>query len=343
MGHFQPDALTLSRGEEWADRRRFTEDVLDTPDPIHRNAGNFMKVVSEEISALIDEVDAEAGGTLDYEAFHHAFRRIVRRVILGDAARDDEELSELLADMMSSANGMPGKPSEQLPDFEARIHSYIEAAEPGSLVSLVADAPVTPKTHPDGQVTHWLFALQDTLAANALRALALIASHTHQRSEVELELEALGGALDATDAAGLSYTRACLNEAMRLWPTTPMLSRELLSDVEWDGVTVEAGTQVLIVNTFMHRDPDRLEYADRFAPEAWTDGDAGADWGFNHFSHGPQGCPGYNLAMLIGTAAIVDILRVRRLTLRGPSLNPGRPLPHTYDYFQIKLDLTPAG
>ena len=28
MSHFQPDALTLSRGEEWRDRRRFNEAVL---------------------------------------------------------------------------------------------------------------------------------------------------------------------------------------------------------------------------------------------------------------------------------------------------------------------------
>ena len=33
MEHFQPDALTISRNPEWADRRRFTEAVLDTGKP----------------------------------------------------------------------------------------------------------------------------------------------------------------------------------------------------------------------------------------------------------------------------------------------------------------------
>ena len=37
MSHFQPDALTLSRGELWADRRRFTEAVVDTGRPVHRD------------------------------------------------------------------------------------------------------------------------------------------------------------------------------------------------------------------------------------------------------------------------------------------------------------------
>ena len=30
MSHFQPDALTISRGADWAERRRFAESVLDT-------------------------------------------------------------------------------------------------------------------------------------------------------------------------------------------------------------------------------------------------------------------------------------------------------------------------
>ena len=38
MSHFQPDALTLSRGEEWRDRRAFTEAVLATSQPVHPSA-----------------------------------------------------------------------------------------------------------------------------------------------------------------------------------------------------------------------------------------------------------------------------------------------------------------
>ena len=33
MAKFQPDALTISRGADWEDRRRFTEAVLDTAEP----------------------------------------------------------------------------------------------------------------------------------------------------------------------------------------------------------------------------------------------------------------------------------------------------------------------
>jgi hypothetical protein len=41
MAHFQPNALTISRNPEWADRRRFTEAALDTNAPRHRFADTF--------------------------------------------------------------------------------------------------------------------------------------------------------------------------------------------------------------------------------------------------------------------------------------------------------------
>ena len=98
MGHFQPDALTLSRGELWADRRRFTEAVVDTGRPAHRLGDRFVAVCREEVAALLDEVERDDGGVLGYEAMHRAFRRIVRRVVLGDARARGRGAQRLLGD-----------------------------------------------------------------------------------------------------------------------------------------------------------------------------------------------------------------------------------------------------
>jgi cytochrome P450 len=186
-------------------------------------------------------------------------------------------------------------------------------------VALFDQAPTTDTTRPAGQVTHWLFALGDTLAINAFRCLALLAAFRPDRDD---------------DA----YLGACLQEAMRLWPTTAMLSRVAVRDVDWDGVTVPAGTQLLIVNTFNHRDRDAVPFADRFEPEAWLSGEAAGDWQFNHFSHGPQGCPGAELALLVGKAMTVPVL-ARGVRLVEPHLDPEKPLPHSLDYFALKFEL----
>jgi cytochrome P450 len=339
MGHFQPDALTISRGEEWAERRRFAESVLDTGSPAHRFADRFAAVVSEEVAALILETEA-AGGVLEWDVFAATGRRVMRRIVLGDAASKDEALSDLLAEMMDAANSMPGEPSEELDTFLARLDTYVDAAEAGSLAALVAGAPQGERTKPIRQITHWLFALGDTLPINAFRALAAIAAHPRQRRLVEAELAAAGD-LDGQGVGELTYLEGCLEEAMRLWPTTPMLSRVTIGEAELGGVSVPAGTQVLFVNTYMHRDRDRHPHADTFFPEAWIEGGAADDWSFNHFSHGAQGCPGTWLALFTGKALIAGLLQKRNVRLVSPQIDPEKPLPHMLDFFSIRFELEP--
>jgi hypothetical protein len=226
MKHFQPDALTISRGTDWEDRRKFTEAVLDTGQPVHRLAGRFGEVCVEEASRL--------SGQLDWDGWNEAVRRVTRRIVLGEGAADDVQISEMLGELMDKSNP-PGKGSDELYQrYTARLQRYVDAAEEGSLVGLFAEAPVSERTKPAGQVTHWLFALGDTLAINALRGLALLAVFDDERERARED-----------DA----YLEACLEEAMRLWPTTAMLSRATTREVEWDGVSLPEGTQMLIVNT----------------------------------------------------------------------------------------------
>ncbi len=316
MAHFQPDALTISRGGEWRSRRPFNEAVLATGERPHPLAERATAVVADEIETAL----AAAGGAVDWETWSTAFQRITRRIVLGDAAREDGELTAQLARMMDEANSLPDGPSEELTPYLDRVQRYVDDAEEGSLVSRFASAPAGARTVPLRQLTHWLFAMGDTLAINALRALAAIASHP----------ETVERAGDRT------YLAASLHEAMRLWPTTPMLARVAVRETDWRGVAVAKGTQLVIVNTYMHRDPDRHDFADRFAPEAWTEGDAPEDWAFNHLSHGPQGCPGVDLVELVGCSALATVLAGEVAEVH-PRLDPARPMPHMLDFFGISV------
>jgi cytochrome P450 len=332
MVAFQPDALTISRGDDWRDRREFTEAVLQTGAPMHGLADGFAAAAREEAGALV----GGTAGELTWDEWQGAFRRLARRVILGDAARDDQALTDELAAMMDEANGMPGRTSDRYADFVGRLGEYVDAADEGALVGLFDGAPSDERTRREGQIPHWLFATHDTLAINSFRALAAILSHPRQRGKV---LDEIGGPDDEPDGSqidGRAYLGACLQEAMRLWPTTPMLSRVTLADTDWQGQTVPAGTQVLIINTFLHRDRERLDYADRFLPEAWTEGDAAERWEFNHFSRGPQGCPGAGLALFLGKAMLASLLRSRAVEAESP-LDPDRPMPHMLDFYSLRF------
>jgi cytochrome P450 len=337
MVAFQPNALTISRGEAWAGRRRFTAAVLETERSLHGNADHFVAVAREEAEALA----AAAGGELRWDEWNRGFHRIARRYILGDAAADDEGLSELLGELMGAANGMPGETSPGYADLSARIGEYVDAGDETGLVAHFADSPSNGDVDPVGQIPHWLFATGDTLAINSFRALALIASHPAQRKRMADELDRLpvDRAPSAEEIDRLTYLEGCLQDAMRLYPTTSMLSRVTLAATEWRGNTVPAGTQVLIPNLFLHRDRDRFDYADRFAPERWLDGSAAAEYSFNHFSRGPQGCPGTSLALLLGKSALATLLAAYSVELASPSIDPAKPLPHAIDFFGIRIRL----
>jgi hypothetical protein len=313
MSHFQPEALTISRNPEWADRRGFTDHVL----------GTGMHQLGDSVSSICVEEAERLSGTTGWDAFNAAVRRATRRIILGDGAADDDELTDMLGELMDKSNPPGGGSGELYERYTAKLDAHVAAATPGSLAGLFADAPELP--HPAGQVTHWLFALGDTLAINAFRALALLAAFD----------EICERAID--DPA---LMRACLQEAMRLWPTTPMLSRELTSSIEWGAVTVPKGTQVLIVNSFNHRDKEAIPYASEFAPQEWLPGgDASERWVFNHFSHGPQGCPGTELALSVGGAMLTELLRPGIPQSLGPVIDPGKPMPYALDYFALKFEL----
>jgi cytochrome P450 len=331
MAAFQPNALTISRTPLWQNRRAFAEAVLDTAQPVHRLAPGFLAVVADEVGRL------GAQPVADWTLVNRTFQRITRRVVLGDAAADDVSITTELGELMAAGNKMPGKPAAGYESFVHRVQRYVDEAEPGSLCSLVADAPSDGETDVAGQLVHWLFAMGDTLAANVLRALAALANHPLQLAEARAELA--GADLSAPKSVvALDYLAGCLCEAMRLWPTTPLFGRVTTQDVRFPtGSLLPAGKQVLIPNFFTHRNRDRIAYADRFAPEEWASGTAGQDWSFNFFSHGPQGCPGANLAMLLGTAFVGHVVEGSGFRVAGASLDPGRRLPHGLDVYGLRL------
>jgi cytochrome P450 len=325
MSHFQPDALTLSRGEEWRDRRAFNEAVLAAHERLHPLAGRFLQVVAAEVERL------GLDGGLAWDDWERLFDRITLRVIFGDEAGDDQELTGMLEQLMGEANRLIGL-SHGDPYYElyARLEHYLRHPGPDSLVSRIAEAPHTDTTRVIQQIPHWMFAMRDTLGANAFRALAAIVADPAVEERVRSEVE---GA-DLTDPAAvdrLRYLEGCLHEAMRLWPTSPLLARETTRETTLAGEHLEEGTQVILLNVFNHRDPAHVEDADRLRPERWQDG--GTDYRFNHLSNGSQDCPGTWLVLLIGKAVLGQVLQRYSLVLQRPSLGSSEPLPHMLDFF----------
>src|SRR4051812_47198707 len=129
MCHFQPDALTISRGEEWRDRRSFNESALAYHERLHPFAQRFVDVVADEVARF------RIGPALEWREFEDLFDHITLRVIFGDRARGDQELTGLLAKLMEEANRIAGlKTSDDYYELYGRIERYLADPEPGTLV-----------------------------------------------------------------------------------------------------------------------------------------------------------------------------------------------------------------
>ncbi len=125
---------------------------------------------------------------------------------------------------------------------------------------------------------------------------------------------------------------------MRLWPTTPLLARETARETTLAGEKLDEGTQVILLNVFNHRDAEHVEGADRLVPERWTQQDPG--YQFNHLSHGSQDCPGGPLVLLLGKAALAQILQRFSLTLEAPRLPSGGDLPYMLNFFETRFTVS---
>ncbi|MDB5965765.1 MAG: cytochrome [Polaromonas sp.] len=333
LSHLEPHGSLVSEGAERADRRRFNEEVLDHGHTVHRLAEPLLAVVAEEAEAILQAV--HAGGVLDWEVFSHGWFRMVRRTVFGEGAREDHDLSAMTRSLRSDANWAFLRPRRDAlrERFLARIRDHLERAEPGSLAGQAAGVRQSARTAPDHQVAQWLFAF-DPAGMATFRALALLAAHPEHGADARQEARSHGG----SGLAQLPRLRAAVLEALRLWPTTPMILRQTSQETRWEPGVMPARAGVLIFSPFFHRDDERLSFAHHFTPELWLHERGDGDWPLVPFSGGPAVCPARNLVAMLASAMLANLIRERLPVLAGRGrLDPAR-LPATLDPYTLRFD-----
>jgi cytochrome P450 len=333
LAHFEPKVSLISHGPERAHRRRYNEEVLEANRPVHKLAEAFLEVVSFEAGRLRSTVQRR--GVLSWGDFADAWFRLVRRVMFGDAASDDHELSSMMAALRSAGNWAFLRPqNKQLREqLLARIRRYLVQADPNSLAGVMAQVPTSSLTAPEHQVPQWLFAF-DPAGMATFRSLALLASHPEHAKRARAEVHSHSGAA----RSHMPFLRATVLESLRLWPTTPLVLRETTTPTSWRNGVMPARTGLIIFAPFFHRDNERLPYADRFAPELWMDGQTERS-PLVPFSDGPAICPGRHLVLLLTTAMLAELMGDSGVKLKaGARLEPDQPLPGTLNHFALRFE-----
>lgn len=340
LERFQPHGALISRGPARDVRRELNERVLDHDQAMHRQAASLVPPMVEEMRLLARDI--HAAGRLRWDGYAQAFHRTVRRIVLGEGARDDETLTAMLTRLRSSANwSVLGRRHARLQqEFHRRLAAHLERAEPGSLAGVLADAPAAPGSDPEQQVPQWLFAF-DATAWASYRALALLHARPAKLDRAHDE----AAALDLTVPQWLPYLRACMLESLRLYPTTPAILRDTTARTTWANGTMPEGCGVLVFAPFFHRDEVHVPDAHGFLPARWLD-DGPDEW-FQHLTHdrwplvpfsaGPAVCPGRHLVLLTASTVLGALLQQTRLRLEKPQLPGSEPLPSVLSPFGISF------
>jgi cytochrome P450 len=163
-----------------------------------------------------------------------------------------------------------------------------------------------------------LFLAGHETTANALAwSWYLLARNPHAEAALHAELDTvLGDRLPTIDdLPRLTYTRAVLAEAMRLYPPAWIIGRRSVAEVEIGDYSVPAGSLVAMSQWVVHRDARWWPEPERFDPSRWTTGTESARPKFAYFPFGGGArlCIGEQFAWTEGMLLIATIARHWRL------------------------------
>lgn len=179
-----------------------------------------------------------------------------------------------------------------------------------------------------------LFMAGHETTANALAwCFYLLSQDAASAARLHAELDAVLGGRDAAfeDVPNLPFAHAVIDEALRLYPPVPLLSREALAATTIGGRPARKGTIVIVSPWLLHRRAALWDRPDDFVPDRFLPGaPKPSRYSYIPFSTGPRICTGMHLGLMEAVICLATLWRdagyglapgeavmpVARLTLR---------------------------
>ncbi|KJH47394.1 unspecific monooxygenase [Dictyocaulus viviparus] len=170
------------------------------------------------------------------------------------------------------------------------------------------------------EVDTFTFEGHDTTSASINWFLHLMGAHPHIQEKVQREVDEVLGETDRTptyeDLGSLKYLEACVKETLRLYPSVPLIARQVVEDVKIRDHLLPAGTGVAVIPSMVHRDPNYWDDPEVFRPERFINGEIKHPYAYIPFSAGSRNCIGQRFALMEEKcilALLMRHLRVRSL------------------------------
>ncbi|XP_063704419.1 cytochrome P450 4c3 [Culicoides brevitarsis] len=166
------------------------------------------------------------------------------------------------------------------------------------------------------EVDTFMFEGHDTTSAAISWTVFLVGSNKNIQDRVYEELYTIFG--DDTDRPAtmkelndMKYLECCIKEALRLFPSVPMMARHLNEDVQIGEYMIPRGSTALICTYMLHRDPQVYKNPEAFDPERFTPENTKGRHPYSYipFSAGPRNCIGQKFAILEEKIILSSIFR----------------------------------
>ncbi len=335
-------ALVVTDGDQHHRRRRLVQPAFGT------------RAIRASVDLMVDEVDREldsweVDSKLDaYAAMRRTIRHIAIRALFGDSlGRRSHELGESLADALSFVNRpLPAQVHIDLPrsawrrarqarDRADRIvndeiarRRRLPGGDRDLLDSLLAatddqGGPALDNREVRDQVVSLIAAGYDTTSGVAGWAVHELLTNPGEWERAADEVASVVGTdrLTAEHLSDLVHLDGVVRETLRLWPAGAAIARRCISDVEFHGYHIPAGSMVLYSAYVTHRMADLWPDPDRFHPRRWADADPDP-YAFVAFGSGARRCLGFAFATQELKVLLAQLLRRTRLEALSQTARP---------------------
>lgn len=358
------DGLFISDGETWSSHRHIQTPLFHTG-----FVQNYSKIMVSTIIEVADEWANQESPTINaLPEMGRLTAEIISRTLFGENLGKEKaaKVVKAFADYQSSIKQTPLSSFTDIPSwtdkFSIKSHMAMRAAKKiHAVVDEIIDK-AGERENQDTLVAHLLAANNGRDAKNSLSReqirneiiVLFMAGHEttanslawswyllSQSPDVEAKLhteldEVLRGRLPSfSDVAKLTYTRAIFDEAVRLYPPVPILSRQASEDDTIRRQQIPKGSLMLIVPWLLHRHEKLWDRPNTFIPERFLAGSRNKPNKFAYlpFSAGPRVCLGKSFGIVESVLSIAILAQRFRLTLPK-----GTELSH-----ECRLTLRPKG
>lgn len=334
-------------GELWRKNRRAMQPQF------HRSRmGDLSAIVASAIRELLDALRLEVSHGRRSISLFKEMRRMVSQVFLRamfGAAITPRELEELLPALKASFERVdkllwssflpPWMPAPGQRRFRAAVQvidsivyriireRLAQPVERDDLLNLllksfsIQSGDKEALTQVRDEIATMIVGTQDGPSLMLGWSLTLLGQHPDAESKVRDELgsQLHGGDVTYENAPGLAYTRAVLEEAMRLYVPLWLTVRLAAEDDVIAGIRVPRGTFVFLCPYLTHRHPQFWPNPESFDPTRFLGTDAGPSpihrGAYLPFGLGPHLCIGKHIGLLFGQMFLGEFMKRFRFRL----------------------------